>query len=465
MVSSEVAAPKIKIKLEERTSTPAVLGPNALFPAKGQIIAPGTSTLPQSNHSGSFDRKKKADRRNSFNHVDHELKKGNKTSTASKVLPISPHKRGQYSSGRSTTSSPVIPTSPTKSGTSILHYSDRHYYYCNFDGPSMGDHSFVEVLHGDDYSKVRVPSQQIPPATFWTYLDPWLREIAEEDLEWLKCKYQSMSEEELRHFVIPNLGKVYSNIWSNEVPIANQGNVSSLRTNQKYAQLHLNGLRQDCDVPIGDSDFMSPAFECVPLGVRLLSSLVQEATHGFQSSEMQTMLPVEIADEEKEQMLNKGPMESDQPIRNPSIYEFTLLESRLKFELRSLGLLDEVEVRLRNRFCFLFAILRLQFIMSYFFENFDLFFVPLIRCTSLGSKSSNNWRRGRSSRCSIAAGPRPIASAASSEQKTLTNFVTSCHFISCIFGISGSSYRNRSAARKAVYSKILLQKCFCKTKD
>jgi transcriptional adapter 3 len=62
----------------------------------------------------------------------------------------------------------------------------------------------------DDFSKLKTPAQTAI-STFWTYVEPWLRPIREEDvglLEW--------DGDEETPFVIPPLGCHYTQVWEDE---------------------------------------------------------------------------------------------------------------------------------------------------------------------------------------------------------------------------------------------------------
>ncbi|KAI9168229.1 Transcriptional regulator [Blastocladiella emersonii ATCC 22665] len=79
---------------------------------------------------------------------------------------------------------PPVPP-PVRRGETRVTYTDRAYYYRNFL-PPFDALPVTETLRGDDYSRATAAAaknaQQTLATTFWAYMDPWLRPIAEDDL-------------------------------------------------------------------------------------------------------------------------------------------------------------------------------------------------------------------------------------------------------------------------------------------
>jgi transcriptional adapter 3 len=62
----------------------------------------------------------------------------------------------------------------------------------------------------DDFSKLKQPSQVLV-ATFYTSIEPWIRNIKEEDIGFLEH-----TADEVEPYVIPKLGRHYSEVWEDE---------------------------------------------------------------------------------------------------------------------------------------------------------------------------------------------------------------------------------------------------------
>jgi transcriptional adapter 3 len=79
----------------------------------------------------------------------------------------------------------------------------------------------VEVT--EDFTKVKSTPQQTPVSTFYTSIEPWLRGIREEDVGWLEY-----TGDEVEPYVMPKLGRHYTEVWEEEDIVAYGGVPTSL---------------------------------------------------------------------------------------------------------------------------------------------------------------------------------------------------------------------------------------------
>ena len=59
----------------------------------------------------------------------------------------------------------------------------------------------------DDFSKLKLPSQT-SVSTFYTSIEPWIRNIREDDIGFLEH-----TGDEVEPFILPKLGRHYQDIW------------------------------------------------------------------------------------------------------------------------------------------------------------------------------------------------------------------------------------------------------------
>ncbi|KAI9474620.1 histone acetyltransferases subunit 3-domain-containing protein, partial [Coemansia mojavensis] len=169
----------------------------------------------------------------------------------------------------------------------------------------------------DDFSRVKV-TNQVPIQTFWASLEPYFRNITDEDLAFLEN-----TSEDQETFVIPKLGKFYAYKWAEE----------ESRMNSSAA---------------GDSLAMSlDTTQLAPLTERIISALVAERlilNEGKAQSEAgdsnYDAFGIDYSVKEEEEI------ELRQRMLNGGIASF---EERLKRELQYIGILDDDDVDWDNR--------------------------------------------------------------------------------------------------------------------
>ena len=77
--------------------------------------------------------------------------------------------------------------------------------------PSLpaGPRKPIEVK--EDFSKAKAPANQVPITTFYASVEPWIRNIREEDVGWLEYDGDTVGP-----YIVPRLGKHYSEQWEDE---------------------------------------------------------------------------------------------------------------------------------------------------------------------------------------------------------------------------------------------------------
>jgi len=205
--------------------------------------------------------------------------------------------------------------------------------------PAPGPSTPKEVT--EDFSKLKPPTQTAI-TTFWSYLEPWLRPIREEDvglLEW--------DGDEDTPFVTPPLGRHYTEIWDDE----DNGRFTIAEPGTKPTPTTASLLRWD-PLSLNDADLVSDKGHALgPVHERLLSA----------------MLPVPMLSDRKppgvggtsRPTINGGgsrlidPMAVDDKIgkmkpfegdKQPPKVNVQDMQERIIKELKSIGLLGEEEV-------------------------------------------------------------------------------------------------------------------------
>lgn len=89
----------------------------------------------------------------------------------------------------------VLPTPSTLTGTAINNITDSIPIPTSIPAAKMSSLTIPDLdvqtdipegLEGADYSQVKPPNNQTPTANFWTFADPYLKDITEEDLRILR---------------------------------------------------------------------------------------------------------------------------------------------------------------------------------------------------------------------------------------------------------------------------------------
>lgn len=195
----------------------------------------------------------------------------------------------------------------------------------------------------DDFSKLK-PPPQTAISTFWSHLEPWLRPIREEDvglLEW--------DGDEETPFVIPPLGRHYTEIWDDEdndryLPTAGPSKTTPTTTSlPKWDPSTLH----DADLTSHDKGHtLGPVHErllSAMLPVPVLADGKPAAGGSIKSTgngESKMINPTLV----DERIGKLKPFEGE---KQPPKVNVQDMQERLMKELRSIGLLGDEEVRLK----------------------------------------------------------------------------------------------------------------------
>ncbi|KIJ24603.1 hypothetical protein M422DRAFT_56345 [Sphaerobolus stellatus SS14] len=202
--------------------------------------------------------------------------------------------------------------------------------------PPPGPCSPCEVT--DDFSKLKPPTQT-SISTFWSYVEPWLRPIREEDvglLEW--------DGDEETPFVIPPLGRHYTEIWDDE----DSGRYPALSELASRPTPKTGELPRWDPLAIQESDLVSDKGHALgPVHERLLSAMLpvvlgadgKPAASSSKSVNGGSRLIDPLVVDEK--IGKMRPFEGD---KQPPKVNVQDMQERIVKELKSIGLLGEEEV-------------------------------------------------------------------------------------------------------------------------
>lgn len=153
-----------------------------------------------------------------------------------------------------------------RNATADMSEEEKKQIYSVADYPHDDLHDLIPGTPPDgNYTKPK-PANQVQPTTFATYIEPYMRPLAEEDLAFLRDGGDRVSD-----FTIPPLGKRhYTEIWAEEdgLPLSDQAR----QTRDKLPTDEPRGSIEDLDENIAETDDISVG----PMLERLLSLLRPE---------------------------------------------------------------------------------------------------------------------------------------------------------------------------------------------
>jgi hypothetical protein len=177
-----------------------------------------------------------------------------------------------------------------------------------------------------DFIRVKA-KDQVPIATFWTALEPYLRNLAEEDRTFLLEK-----SDNAKYFLIPPLGQYYMDAWAEEDQAI--GFESHGRSNSSSSYKSTSHKSKYNDAATNDEDSHGSG----SLTERLLSSLVAEEL--IDPTEMSVKEEENEEEEEEESIEGKTVLE----LSSDPTDEIVDFEERLRRELRYAGLFGDGDV-------------------------------------------------------------------------------------------------------------------------
>jgi hypothetical protein len=192
-----------------------------------------------------------------------------------------------------------------------------------------------------DFVRVK-PKDQVPLATFWSSLEPYFRNLTEQDREFLLQK-----SDQGKPYLIPPLGPYYLDTWAEEdQALGDKTFITSKPTPPPQQQLKY--LKQ----PLTDQQLLKDDISCGTLTERLISSLVQENLLDGEPSGQE-----DREEEEEEEENDDDDYEQDDSVIDKKYNAKTVVqmatdpvdevvgfEERLKRELRYAGLFGDEDV-------------------------------------------------------------------------------------------------------------------------
>ncbi|KZO90388.1 hypothetical protein CALVIDRAFT_542713 [Calocera viscosa TUFC12733] len=185
-----------------------------------------------------------------------------------------------------------------------------------------------------DLSEAKPPASQITADTFWKSVEPWTRDLGEEDVAAM-----SYIDDDPEPFVIPPLGKHYLDRWADEESGLYNGQGHGQRVDAKGLPFPPTQGYDPTD--LSDQDWLSEEKSLGPVAERLVSALQPKKPHppviGPDGQEDKRELIEAIAEElQVEDALAAGPL-GDLRVSAEE------LDVRIKRQLKELGLWTEPE--------------------------------------------------------------------------------------------------------------------------
>lgn len=240
---------------------------------------------------------------------------------------------------------PALPTIPSKQqkSTTATNNTKKKSNNARAQHPlsesSGKQHSKKSNGHNqrEELDFIRVKAKdQVPVATFWAALEPYLRNLTEEDRTFLLEK-----SDNAKYFLIPPLGQYYTEAWAEEDQAIgfDSHTRSTSNSSASFKSTHKSKHQNNENSTEDDTGFGS-------LTDRLLSSLVTEEL--IDSSESQ----VKEEEEEDDETI-------DEPHQGKTVLELSTdptdeivdFEERLRRELRYAGLFGDDDVSNRQNKC------------------------------------------------------------------------------------------------------------------
>lgn len=167
----------------------------------------------------------------------------------------------------------------------------------------------------EDYSNTKAPNQ-VAFTTFWTSVEPYLREIREDDLAMLGFKADAPESYE-----IPAKGRHYTEVWDEEdgMPLGTTSRISVPNMRPTPGLSHFNPTEMNDEVVLDEGKGLGHLTE------RVVAAVVDDR---------------EVARARQAELTGRPPEETP---RDPIKLDIMDLEERMKRELRSVMLLGEHE--------------------------------------------------------------------------------------------------------------------------
>lgn len=178
----------------------------------------------------------------------------------------------------------------------------------------------------EDFSKSKM-SSQVLVTTFYTSIEPWLRPIKEEDIGFLEY-----TGDEVEPFVIPKLGKHYSEVWAEEdIAMYGEPLAGTAAARQRLVASPTAPLPKWEPSQMQDKDSLTEEHGHGPLNERLVTALLPTKNDHWKS--------VKAVEEAMEGRPGTNGAAAQAARDRMNVAD---LEDRIKNALRYHGILDEV---------------------------------------------------------------------------------------------------------------------------
>ncbi|KAH8114204.1 histone acetyltransferases subunit 3-domain-containing protein [Phellopilus nigrolimitatus] len=316
---------------EERSFSPSVPSTSVGAPSSSavpviNVTTPLPSKVPPEMRKLKKKDKDKKRKRDEESDGEHDMQRPRKVSphpTAHKDHHYKPSKLSTVSHSKSgsgldwtlPTAHPLIPQRPVSIPTL-----------------PAGPRKPIEVK--EDFSKAKAPPSQVPITTFYASVEPWIRQIREEDVGWLEYDGDTVGP-----YVTPELGRHYTEQWEEEDTALYGGVPSSLdfSNSRNAAAASSSGFAPGTPLPKWDASSLTEADLVTDKGLGPVTErLVTALLHNSDQSTWKNMREAEDAYEAR--------IASGSGINGVSLPKEKILvadfEERVKDTIRFYGLLD-----------------------------------------------------------------------------------------------------------------------------
>ena len=173
--------------------------------------------------------------------------------------------------------------------------------------------------------------QQTPVSTFYTSIEPWLRGIREEDVGWLEY-----TGDEVEPYVMPKLGRHYTEVWEEE-DIATYGGVPTSLDFSKSHPGPYNTSSSNGTLPKWDSSSLTDADLASEKGLGPMTERLVSALLPVDDKLRKEVTQAEDALEPKQATNGAAAINGVVPKEKVFVADF---ENRVKETARYFGLVD-----------------------------------------------------------------------------------------------------------------------------
>ncbi|RCK55818.1 Chromatin-remodeling complexes subunit NGG1 [Candida viswanathii] len=235
-----------------------------------------------------------------------------------------------------------------------LETQGKDYLKKKYGVASYPERDLQELLPGEipsiDFSKNKPPTNQVQFTTFQSYIESYFRPFLNEDIKLLNERnvippgFEKQGyDPDLTPFVIPKLGRFYSDVWTEE-----DSTLGSKLNTPGYQQPPSDSyLAKGSIDDLTDDRLYTEDISCGPLSNRLLSAILSTREGGISDDEdgpsMDSTLKTEVKDENKPSIIAEDEVatqlnsEEDYKVATDT-NDFQSVEERLKRELKYIGI-------------------------------------------------------------------------------------------------------------------------------